>query len=175
MRTKSTQNVIWKPTEPSSLKLSVSEARLWSAGSPCLQWRHSSITEGCFTNERRSTPSPSVTVFLAIISFLLVSIPLCSPSHCLACSRMWSERRTCQCYQHATDDSFEGDRDFQLLPLRLITHTPRWVDPHSPLCKTNYQAMGGHLTCWGQRLFKLCYDTHIINAEEEWVTEDVSI
>lgn len=129
MRTKSTQNVIWKPTEPSSLKLSVSEARLWSAGSPCLQWRHSSIIEGCFTNERRSTPSPSVTVFLAIISFLLVSIPLCSPSHCLACSRMWSERRTCQCYQHATDDSFEGDRDFQLLPLRLITHTPRWVDP----------------------------------------------
>lgn len=124
-------------------KLSLSEARVWSAGSQCLQLHHSSIIEGHFTNEWRSA--------LLFICHCLPQHPFFSvsfyssllPSHHLACSRMWRERRTCQCYQHATDDSFEGDRDFQLLPQWLITHTPHRVDPHLPLCKTNHQAMGG--------------------------------
>lgn len=37
-------------------KLSLSEARVWSAGSPSLQLHHSSIIEGRVTNERRSAP-----------------------------------------------------------------------------------------------------------------------
>lgn len=60
-------------------KLPLLEARAWSAGSPFLQLHHSSITEGRFTNEGRSAPSSSVTVVLAILSILLVSIPLGSP------------------------------------------------------------------------------------------------
>ncbi|KAA8588629.1 hypothetical protein FQN60_009974 [Etheostoma spectabile] len=46
-------------------------------------------------------------------------------------SRMWRKRRTCQCYQHATEDSLEGDRYFQQLPQWLITNTPHLVDPRS--------------------------------------------
>lgn len=133
-------------------KLSLSEVRVWSTGSPGLQLHHSSIIEGRLTNERRSAPL-FIHHCLPRHPFFPVSFySLLLPSHCLAGSRMWRERRTCQCYQHATDDSFEGDRCVQLLPQWLITHTPHRVDPRSPLCKTNHQAMGGHFPCWSQDL-----------------------
>lgn len=152
--------------------MSLSEASLWSAGSPFLQWHHSSIIEGRFTNERRSAPSfirhcrPRHPFFpVSFYSSLL-------PSHCLACSRMWRKRRTRQCYQHATDDSFEGDRDFQLLPQWLITHTPQRVDARSPLSKTKHQSYG-RPSCIGANA---CFDFSVTPMlRSSWVQQNVKV
>lgn len=138
-----------KPPTPPLLSdnLSVSEDRVWSAGCPCLQLHHSSIMEGCVTNERRSTPLFIHHCLPHHPSFPQSFHSSVLPCLCLVWSTMWRERRACQCYQHATDDSFEGDRDFRLLPQWLITQTPLRVDPLWSLCKTNCWAMGGHFAC----------------------------
>lgn len=105
-------------------------------------WHRSSIINGHFGDERRSARLFIHHFCLLFRSFFPQSF--CSlqlSSHCLAGSRIGCERRTRQCYQHATDDSY-----FQLLPQWLITQTPRRVDSRSPPLKTNPQATGGHLT-----------------------------
>lgn len=168
MEKKCTQKLLKKTLQAILLRLSLSEVRVWSAGSPGPQLHHSSIIEGRFTNEWRSAPLFIHHCLLHHPSFPVSFYSLLLPSHCLAASRMWRESRTCQCYQHATDDSFEGDRYFQLLPQWLITHTPHRVDPLSPLCKTNHQALGGHFACWSQRLFWLFCDTFNVGHYWRW-------
>lgn len=144
---------------PLSYNLSVSEDRVWSAGCPCLQLHHSSIMEGRVTNERRSTPLFIHHCLPHHPSFPQSFHSSVLPCLCLVWSTMWRERRACQCYQHATDDSFEGDRDFRLLPQWLITQTPLRVDPLWSLCKTNCWAMGGHFASLAFSFFFFFWDT----------------
>lgn len=137
------------------LKLSDSVARMWWAGLRCLQLQHSSIIESRVTNERRSS-----SLFIHHCLPLHPSFPLhfhssLFLSHCLTCGSMWlGKKRTCQCYQHATDDSFEGDRDFQLVtPVANYPRSSLGGPLLATLQKQTAKLWATILCFWNQRLY----------------------